>query len=223
MLDKFLSLFLQSNCPLCQRSTGEIVCFNCQNQLKSCQLNNPRQFWQGKLPLFVWGIYQGKLKQAIAALKYDKHLQLAELMGDWLAEAWLNSSLDKQTKKLTVIPIPLHQKKLQDRGFNQAELIARSFCRLTGYSLQAQGLERVKETQAMFNLNSLDERKSNVRDAFVLGKGLQKCRPNSPVLLIDDIYTTGTTASEAAKLLRDRNILVVGVGAIATPNKLTLS
>lgn len=218
MLDKFLSLFLQSNCPLCQRSTGEIVCQNCQKQLKSCQLKNSCQFWQGKLPLFVWGNYQGKLKQAIASLKYEKHVQLAELMGDWLAESWLNSSLYKQTKKLTVIPIPLHAKKLQERGFNQTELIARSFCRLTGYSLQAQGLERVKETQAMFSLNSL-ERKNNLRNAFAVGKGLQKCRPDSPVLLIDDIYTTGTTVNEAAKLLRDRSILVLGVGAIATPNQ----
>jgi ComF family protein len=219
MLDKFISLFLKSNCPLCQRSTGEIVCFNCQNQLKTCQLNSPYQFWQGKLPLFVWGTYQGKLKQAIAALKYDKQLQLAELMGDWLAEAWLNSSLYKQAKKLTVIPIPLHPKKLQERGFNQAELMARSFCRLTGYRLQAQGLERIKETQAMYSLNSLD-RKNNLRDAFALGKGLQKYYSDSPVLLIDDIYTTGTTVNEAAKLLRDRNITVFGIAAIAISSNL---
>jgi ComF family protein len=219
MLDKFLSLFLQSNCPLCQRSTGDIVCVSCQNQLKNCQLNNPCQFWQGKLPLFVWGVYQGKLKQAIASLKYDKSLQLAELMGDWLAEAWLNTSYYKQTKKLTVIPIPLHPKKLQERGFNQAELIARSFCNLTGYSLQAKGLERIKETQAMFSLNSLNDRENNLRDAFVLGKGLQKFRSDSPVLLIDDIYTTGTTTNEAAKLLRSHNILVLGVGAIAIAKK----
>ncbi|MCU0534251.1 MAG: ComF family protein [Hydrococcus sp. Prado102] len=131
---------------------------------------------------------------------------------------WLNCSPYKQTKKITVIPIPLHAKKLQARGFNQAELIARSFCRITNYSLQAQGLERVKETQAMFSLNSLDDRKNNLRDAFVLGKGLKKGGSVSPVLLIDDIYTTGTTVNEAAKLLRDRNILVLGVGAIAKTN-----
>ena len=137
-------------------------------------------------------------------------------MGYWLAEAWLNSPLHDRPKKLTVIPIPLHQKRLQERGFNQAELIAKSFCQLTSYRLQAKGLERMRDTQAMFGLNSL-EREKNLRNAFRLGKDLQKHRPNSSVLLIDDIYTTGTTVTEAANLLRSQKISVLGVGAIAKP------
>jgi ComF family protein len=218
MLKEFLSFFLQSNCPLCKRSTADLVCHDCQRQLRSCQFKNPGQFWQGELPLFVWGVYQGKLKQAIAALKYENHPHLGELMGYWLGETWLNSPLSVRVKQLTVIPIPLHQRRLQERGFNQAELIARSFCQVTKYRLQSAGLERVKETQAMFGLTSLEEREKNISHAFRLGKGLHQHHPTSPVLLIDDIYTTGTTVREAAKLLRDRQISVLGVGAIATPS-----
>jgi ComF family protein len=218
MLKEFFSSFLQSNCPLCQRSTAEIICQNCQKQLKNCQLKNPCQFWQGELPVFVWGVYRDNLKRAIATFKYENCPQLGEVMGDWLANAWMNSSLGDRAKKLTVIPIPLHRKKLQARGFNQAELIAKSFCQLTGYRLQAKGLERVRDTQAMFGLSVL-EREKNIQQAFCLGDGLKQSHPNLPVLLIDDIYTTGTTALAAANLLRSHKISVLGIGAIAISRK----
>ncbi|OKH23226.1 phosphoribosyltransferase [Hydrococcus rivularis NIES-593] len=215
MIKSWFSLFLKSNCPLCDRSADEYICHYCQQQLNNCRFQNPCQFWSGDLPLFVWGIYSGKLKMAIAALKYNNSPQLGELMGYWLGEAWLNAPGRDRPKKLIVIPIPLHQKRLQQRGFNQAELIAKSFCRLTGHSLQVKGLERIRDTQPMFGLNSLVERENNLSKAFILGKDLQKRRPKEPVLLIDDIYTTGTTVREAANLLRSQKIPVLGVGAIA--------
>ncbi len=215
MLKSLLSLFLQSNCPLCERPADEHICKYCQRQLQRCQFKNSCQFWQGDLPVFVWGVYSGQLKRAIAALKYDGCSQLAELMGYCLGKAWLDSPLYGRAKKMTVVPIPLHPNKLKTRGFNQAELIARSFCQFTGYSLQPQGLERRRETQAMFGL-SVTQREQNLKLAFSLGKGFHKRRPHSPVLLLDDIYTTGTTAREAAKRLLEAEIQVFGVAAIAT-------
>ncbi|MGK7873057.1 MAG: ComF family protein [Xenococcaceae cyanobacterium] len=218
MLKSLLSLFLQSSCPLCERPADDRVCEYCQRQLQRCQLKNSCQFWQGDLPVFVWGVYGGQLRRAIAALKYDAHPQLGELMGYWLGKAWLDSPLYAKAKKMTVVPIPLHPNKLQERGFNQAELIGRSFCQFTGYSLQKQGLERMRETKAMFGLSAL-ERKQNLSNAFGLGKGFQRRHPKSPVLLLDDIYTTGTTVREAAKILHQERIQVFGVVAIATPQK----
>jgi predicted amidophosphoribosyltransferase len=166
--------------------------------------------------LFVWGNYGGLLKRAIASLKYDGHRELAEIMGQWLGRAWLASPRLGKTKRLTVVPIPLHGQKLKARGFNQAELIARSFSQMTGYPLQPQGLQRVRETQAMFGLNPT-EREANIRGAFRLGTGLQQRRPPAPILLLDDIYTMGTTVTEAAKVLRQHKIPVFGVAAIAKP------
>lgn len=210
-----LSLFLQPNCPLCGRPAQEVVCRYCHRQLTSDQIGDPTQFWRGNLPLFAWGTYGGKLKQSLAALKYENHPELGEFLGAHLAEAWLESRLPDRVKQLTVVPIPLHPKKLQQRGFNQAELIARGFCRLTGYSLHCRGLERVRETEAMFGLTP-SEREKNLNHAFRVGKSWQRRHLNSPVLLLDDIYTTGTTAREAARALGDGGIAVWGVGAIAT-------
>ncbi len=218
MLKGLLSLFLQSNCRLCERSANEEICQYCQKQLRSFQYRNPSQFWQGDLPFFVWGNYEGKLKRAIADLKYNHQPQLGELMGVWLAEAWLQSPLATQVKKLLVIPIPLHRQKLQERGFNQTELIAKGFCQVTGYPLHIQGLERVRYTQPMFALKPL-EREKNIKNAFQIGKNWQPRYANLSVLLLDDIYTTGTTAREATKVLSSHGISLFGVAAIASSQK----
>lgn len=218
MLKTFLSLFLKSTCPLCQRSASHIICTYCQRQLDSCRLNNPYKSWQGELPLFAWGVYKGQLKRAIATMKYESHPDLGELMGTWMAKAWLTCDRSKRVKKLTVVPIPLHQNRLQERGFNQAELIARGFCQLTGYPLQKDGLKRVRDTKPMFGLNVV-ERENNLRGALNLGKDFQHRHPTAPVLLVDDIYTKGTTVREASKILSLKGISVFGVVTLSMTDR----
>ena len=168
--------------------------------------------------MFVWGSYGGVLKRAIAALKYDNHPHLARPLGHWLAQTWLKSPVGTQAKKLTVVPIPLHAVKLKKRGYNQAELIAQSFCDVTGYKQQPFGLERMRETEAQFGL-SVQAREQNLTDALKIGKSFQKSPPTSPVLLVDDIYTTGATVRSAAQALQKRGIGVYGVVAIASSRK----
>ena len=214
------ALFLKSSCPLCDRPTEVELCEYCQRQLLRCQLKHPTKFWQGQLPVFVWGNYDGVLKRAIAALKYDNQPQLARLLGRYLGQSWMKSPTATSAKKLTVVPIPLHVSKLQQRGYNQAELIARSFCEIAGYKQQPLGLERIRATEAQFGL-SLQEREQNLTDAFAIGKNFNRQLTTSPVLLVDDIYTSGTTVRSAADTLRRQGIRVYGVVAIATSRKET--
>lgn len=213
-----LALFLKSKCPLCDRPAEVELCEYCQRQLLNCQLRHSSNFWRGELPVFVWGNYSGVLKQAIASLKYNNQPQLARPLGHYLGKAWLQSPAATRAKKLTVVPIPLHPTKQQKRGYNQAELLAQSFCQFTGYKEQPLGLERVRATEAQFNL-SVQEREQNLTDAFVVGKSLSQRPTPSPVLLLDDIYTTGATVCSAAQILRKQGIAVYGVVAIATSRK----
>lgn len=216
LTNSLLSLFLQSNCPLCDRPAEAEVCQYCHRQLQRCQIENPTELWGGNLPVLVWGNYGGTLKRAIATLKYNNHPQLARPLGFWLGEVWLKSAMAQGRQKLTVVPIPLHRSKQQKRGFNQAALIAQSFCQFTGYSYKPYGLERVRETQAQFSL-SRQERVDNLSEAFVLGKSFRRHAPVSPVLLVDDIYTTGATVKSATQTLQGQGIEVYGVVAIARP------
>lgn len=212
----FLNLFIKSNCPLCSRPADGEFCQSCRCSLRRCQFSNPGQFWKGKPPAFIWGFYGGILKRAIASLKYENQPQLARPLGHWLADAWLQSPLSAGTKPI-VIPIPMHADKLKQRGFNQAQLLAESFCQVTGLPLCTRGLRRVRATEALFGL-SPNERQQALADAFTIGKSWKPDR-GARVLLLDDIYTTGTTVGEATETLRRRGISVYGVVAIATTNK----
>jgi ComF family protein len=211
MLKSFLTLFLKPTCPLCQRPREREICGDCWRQLQDYRYQNPCSAWCGDLPRFVWGRYEGQLKRAIATLKYDHYADLGRVMGRWIAEGWCQSP--PLIERLAVIPIPLHPQRLQERGFNQAEAIAQGFCHLTGYPLYARGLRRIKDTEALFSL-SPEARGQTMRAAFQVGTGLRK---RSPLLLIDDIYTTGTTMREAAKVLRQRGYTVVGAIALSSP------
>ena len=224
---KLLSLFLESRCPFCDRvaypkgnrTATDFICEYCLKKLLSHQLSqgDRRKYWHD-LSLFAWGKYDGQLKRAIALLKYDNNPEIGSLLGKLLGQAWLNSGLNKSLSQVTVVPIPLHQSKLKSRGFNQAEIIAKGFCQRSGYSLNSQALIRTRQTKAMFDLNP-EERKKNLQRAFKLGKKL----PQHPVLLVDDIYTTGTTVRESATVLQQHEIKVVGVVAIAKAGNNTSS
>ena len=217
MFKGLLSLFLKSNCPLCQRPAESTICFDCERKLQASQLSNPLQFWRQDLPLFVWGHYEGQLKRAIATFKYENHPELGELFGYNLGENWLKCNLLKKFPQLTVIPVPLHAEKQKQRGFNQAELIARAFCQITRYPLKNQGLVRIRNTEALFNLNP-QERQVTVQQAFRLGQ-VDKQRIQQPILLVDDIYTTGTTARECVKVLNAHQFHVLGIVAIASARR----
>lgn len=212
LLSQGLNFVLENRCPLCQRSTAKALCPDCQNQLNRERLGNPQQFWQAPLPVFAWGSYGGHLKRMIALLKYENHPQLARPLGHWLGQAWLAADL-APSHSLVVVPVPLHHDKLRQRGFNQAELIARAFCEVTRLPL-LQGLQRSRYTEAQFQL-SCAARAENLVDAFQISDRLQRDSPARKILLLDDIYTTGATAQAVTQTLRSHQRSVVGLVAVA--------
>ncbi|MBE9144384.1 ComF family protein [Planktothrix mougeotii] len=219
MMKALLNLFLKPNCPLCNRPANTELCDYCQRQLLRCRFPQGTKF-ATEIPLCVWGQYKDVLKRAIAALKYNHHTELAKPLGYGLAETWL--STPREMSSVTVVPIPLHATKLKKRGFNQAELLAKSFCEITGLSLAAHGLERIKDTEALHEL-SPEQRFKKMQSVFNLGQDFRRRRPPGSVLILDDIYTTGATIKAAIDQFQHAKIPVVGVVAIATTQKSVIS
>lgn len=214
--NQVLNLFLETCCPLCGRSTSTVWCLDCQRQVQQYQWSSAQQVIRMPLPLVAWGRYDGSLKRAIAALKYENQPQLARPLGQWMAETWLAANLGD---RFTVIPIPMHADKLKQRGFNQAELLARHFCHLTRLPLQTKGLTRTRATEAQFQLTSPQAREKNVAGAFAVGESLRQSTSTPPVLLLDDIFTTGATVRSAVQTLRRSGIRVGGVIVLARAGK----
>ena len=215
LLQPLLKLFLETRCPLCQRSTPGEVCPDCEHRLQRCRLGDPAQWWMPPLPIFAWGIYQGALKRAIACLKYENMPALATPLGQWMAAAWLQKPILAQSR-LVVVPIPMYADKQAKRGYNQAELLAESFCEITGLPLRSHGLMRIRDTQPQFGLSAI-EREQNVSGSMHLGPDFTRRPAKQSVLLIDDIFTTGATARVAIAALQHHHIKVQGIITLARP------
>ncbi len=177
---------------------------------------------EGSGPPFAWaqalGNYNGVLLEAIHLLKYNGKAALAEPLGLLLAR-----SLDAPTPLIplrpelpafdAVVPIPLHPARQRERGFNQAERIARVVARERGWRLDASGLRRVQRTRPQARMNSAEERAENIRDAFAARSPQHFA--DQRVLLIDDVITTTSTVRAAANAVRDAGATRICVLALA--------
>ena len=140
------------------------------------------------------------LNKTIKTFKYNFIFNLSNPLGKILIN-FLNQFdfKNKSLENFLLIPIPLHQKRLIWRDFNQSELLAKEIGNFFGVEVNSEILERIKNTSPQTELNE-KERKSNIKDIFVcLDKNAIK---NKKIILIDDVFTTGSTLNEAAKTLK---------------------
>lgn len=212
---QLLSLFLASPCPLCQRSTPAILCPSCCRQVRQCQVTTPCDRSTTGLTIVTWGHYEGSLRQIIGSLKYAGRPEVAEFLGTELGQTWRDwVRPEASTGPVAIVPIPLHPTKLQQRGFNQADLLAQWFCRLTRLPLHSDVLQRVQVTQAQHSLSRL-ARQQNLAQAFAVDPKRAIALRQTTVWLLDDIFTTGATAQSAAQALRRSGITVAGICTVA--------
>jgi ComF family protein len=162
------------------------------------------------------GLYEGALREYLTDLKYRYRPDLGEALGMLLVE-WVKLHRDYQTPDV-IIPIPIHFQKLAVRGYNQVELLANPLQKYLGVSLKTDILIRDKLTESQNALNK-EERFSNISDAFRVTD--TRKLTGAKVVLIDDILTTGATASEASRILLragalEVKVLTLAVGVIDT-------
>jgi ComF family protein len=143
------------------------------------------------------GIYEGTLEKALKAFKYGRARQLAKPLADFILSR-SESFIDEIHFDL-VVPVPTGPRKLKERGFNQALLIARLISKKLGHHLNFENLYKSRETtpQVEFQIN---ERRKNVQGSFAVRDS--SVFENKSVLLIDDVFTTGSTLNECARVLK---------------------
>ena len=150
-----------------------------------------------------YGLYAGNLRKAILHLKFHGREYLGHRLGALLARAW--EALPEPDSAI-VAPVPLHPSRRRERGFNQAELLARGLVRslrkeerLHGLRLVAGSLRRIRATVPQVGL-SVSARRENVSGVFSVGRP-EDVR-NRTVVLVDDVMTTGATLSACAAALK---------------------
>ena len=142
---------------------------------------------------YSFGSYEGSLQQLIHLFKYAKVESLADTLGHFMLQALpLEANFD------LVIAMPMHWRKRWERGFNQAELLAEPVARRYGLRL-AKNLRRTRYTKSQAGLTEAD-RRANLRGSFEVWRAEQVA--GRRILLIDDVFTTGSTLRAAAEVLK---------------------
>jgi ComF family protein len=170
----------------------------------------------------AYGSYEGGLRDLIHVLKFQQVRPAAAVLGRLLAETIANLEQAMPVGAIVVVPVPLYTRRQAQRGFNQAEMIAKNalkrLSRLKRFELCTGVLLRRRETGSQIGLTR-HQRRENLRGAFAVSDPARIL--NRDVLLVDDVYTTGTTASECARVLRRAGAARVWVATVARTLKIT--
>lgn len=184
-----------NKCPFCDRPTPEgRICNLCQKK--------------SRLNYLIWAApYSNPLvKKLIRIFKYHYIRELAEPLAQLLIKR-LTPGVKHDT---IIIPIPLHKRRFGERGFNQAELLAKEIANHFSIPLESKALKRKKYTPSQAKTKNHKERRKSLKNAFEINPEFaKKCTTENKnllkdktIILIDDVTTTGATLSEAAKVLK---------------------
>ncbi len=217
LTDRILDLFFPPRCPFCDEavvSASGLVCDRCLNELHFVQdpfcmkcgkplrekeaeycddcKKNPHVFKANRAVL----VYDGRVRPSIYRFKYGGRKEyarcyaglVAQNLGDWISHIQPD----------VIVPVPLHRKRLLKRGYNQAALFADRLGRLTGIPVMPSLAVRVKNTRPQKRLDYAGRQK-NLKKAFKIRRNDVKLRH---VLLVDDIYTTGSTLDALTAVFR---------------------
>lgn len=218
--DKLLDLVFPRRCVVCDEitdRTGKALCSKCQGKIlyikEPCcmkcgkQLKGGEQEYCGdcrkKKHNYIQGtsLYDyGSMSDSLFRFKYAGRMEYADFYGRELAEKkarWLS-----MIKPDVLVPVPVHPSRKRKRGYNQAELIAGKLSRYSGIPIDTSLISRERKTQPLKNL-SYAERQNNLKKAFKIRQNDVKL---STIVIIDDIYTTGSTIDAMAQAFTEVGI-----------------
>lgn len=168
-------------------------CFDCEKKKKR---GDEDTFFQGKSLL----LYKGVVKQTMYRFKYSNKREYGTFFAELAMEQWgewlFRCEID------AIVPVPMFRRKKRMRGYNQAEVFGRELAKYLRVPMDRNVVIRKKDTRPMKELNDI-ERENNLRNAFQIARNIVKYKK---ILLVDDIYTTGSTADEVSRVLLEAGV-----------------
>lgn len=198
LFNTLLDLIYKKKCYFCGKSKYSIkMCPDCYEELEFSSVE-PNRIING-VNIYTCGIYEKNIQKLIRGLKYHKQKELAFYLAKFMHEYFKKLDLNKTFQ---VVPVPLHKNRIKKRKYNHMELVAAEFCTLSDFIPNFELIKRVKDTKPQYKL-SIKERRKNLEGAFEVDKEKDL---HLPVLLIDDICTTGSTFEEMITALKNEGI-----------------
>ena len=184
------------------------MCPKCYESLSFTDVR-PNRIING-VNVYSCGIYEKNLQKLIRGLKYHRQKELAYFLAKFMYDYFSKLNIEG---KFQVVPVPLHKNRIKKRKYNHMELTAEEFCKISGNVLNVDLIKRVKDTKPQYRL-SRKERMINLSDAFEVDKTKDL---NLPVLILDDICTTGATFEEMINTLKQNGLTDITCLASSSP------
>lgn len=195
IVNDILNFIFPSSCPACGKAVENKGdwCEQClRKELRVHLLPRSNDSESNLTKVYALSMYSGTAGKLIRQLKYNKRMSSTAGIHRLIEKAFSDKDFYQQIKQCDVaVAVPLHPKKMKERGFNQAEKIFRFPLEQAGIKW-LDGLERVRATSPQFGLNA-DERRGNLENAFAVSSLAKDKIQGKNILLTDDILTTGTT------------------------------
>lgn len=205
LFEKIISFFFPKVCGICKNKINEnYTCEKCSNILQYTMerelcVRNLNGCVDLQISLFM---YKNLIRNKILEMKFDGKAYIA----DSFAELMYKVLKEKSIEFDIIIPVPIYIKRYRERGYNQSELLSKFISRKLNVKNKTRVLLKIKNNKPQSTLDK-DTRMKNVINVYRVksNKSIQRKR----VLLVDDIYTTGATANECAKVLKEAGALKV--------------
>ncbi|MBR2525513.1 ComF family protein [bacterium] len=201
-----LDWIYKKKCYFCGNSKESLkMCSKCYDKMTFTPINANRIILG--VNIYTCGYYKDIMQKLIRGVKYHNQKELAFYQARFMWEYWQKLNLKGD---FTVIPVPLSDKRKKKRKYNHMELVADEFCKLSGYAYDFELIKRIKDTKPQYNLKRKD-RMENLKNAFKVTKTTDK-----PILIIDDICTTGSTFESMITELHKKGVYNITCLATAT-------
>ncbi|MEI3395275.1 MAG: ComF family protein [Clostridia bacterium] len=213
--EKILNLIYPQTCGICGKINENSLCKKCEIKLNKQAENRiikegteiEDKYFNELMYIFR---YEGQIRKLIIDYKFNDKAYLYKMFVNFLLK---NKKIFENIKNYdTIIPVPISKKRKNERGYNQSLLISRNIAEKTNLELMNNCLIKTKNIIEQSKLNK-EDRLQNIQGVYDLKN--KKLLENRKILLIDDIYTTGSTANECSKTLRAANPDKVGILVLA--------
>jgi len=211
-MKKFLLSLLdwiyKKKCYFCGSSKNSLrMCNKCYEKLAMLPASVNREICEVKI--YTCGVYENTMQKLIRGVKYHNQKELAYYQAKFMWEYWQKLGLSGD---FIVIPVPLSKQRLKQRKYNHMELVAEEFCNFSGYKKDYKLVKRIKNTKPQYCLKR-HERLKNLKNAFEITSDFYS---EKPILIIDDICTTGSTFESIILELNKKGIYNITCLATAT-------
>lgn len=213
--EKILNIIYPQMCGICGKLAENSLCKKCEIKLKKqseCQIINNGKELEDKYfnELMYIFKYEGQVRKLILDYKFNEKSYIYFAFVNFLLK---NEKLFENIKSYdTIIPVPISKKRFKNRGYNQSYLIANEIAKQTKLELMNNCLIKTKNIVEQSKLNK-EDREKNIKGVYKLQNS--QLIENKKVLLVDDIYTTGSTVNECSKMLRQGNPNEIGILVLA--------